>query len=167
MPVINVDERWLLPDGTLIDAGTPFTLNEMQYLNGVAGLSKEQVLKLGIVKMAERPDETLQIASPDLDNPGQWITTPRPAHEIIEVFQRKVEDHIEAKARERGYSSAVSCASYLNDPNPVWTAEAQAFIAWRSAVWTRAFELLADVQSGKRAVPTIGEMIAELPSIEW
>lgn len=85
----------------------------------------------------------------------------------LNAFTAAIEDHIEAVARERGYSSAVSCASYLNDPNPVWSAEAQAFIAWRSAVWTRAFELLADVQSGKRAVPAIDEMIAALPAIEW
>lgn len=82
-------------------------------------------------------------------------------------FTAAIEDHIEAVARERQYSSAVSCVSYLNDPNPAWAAEAQAFVAWRSAVWATVFAALSEVQSGKRQVPTVAELIAELPAIEW
>lgn len=116
--------------------------------------------------------------------------TPKPSYPVVEVaserefrdgkeivrktyapdlnaFTAAIEDHIEATARDRQYSSAVSCASYFNDPNPVWSAEAQQFVAWRSAAWAKAFEVLADVQSGKRPVPAIADMIAELPAMEW
>lgn len=165
--IIVSDERWLLPDGTLVGASTPFTLNEIQYLNGVAGLSDEQEKELGIVKMAERPDETLHVATADPDNPGQWTVTLRSQPEIMAAFTRAIEAHIEATAQARQYSSSVSCASYLNDPNPVWAAEAQSFIAWRSAVWAEVFATLAEVQAGERAVPTVTELIAELPAMEW
>lgn len=83
------------------------------------------------------------------------------------AFTTAIEDHIESVARERGYSSAVSCASYVSDPNPVWAADAQAFVTWRSAVWSEAFATLAEVQAGERPVPTITELIAELPAMEW
>lgn len=165
--IINSEERWLLPDGTLVGASTPFTLGEIQYLNGVAGLSDEQEAELGIVKMAERPDETLHVATPDLDNPGQWTVALRSQPEIMAAFQRAIEAHIEQTAQAKQYSSAVACASYIADPNPVWSAEAQAFIAWRSTVWSEVYATLAEVQAGERPVPTIDELLADLPAIEW
>lgn len=85
----------------------------------------------------------------------------------IGEYQAAIEAHVDAVARERGYSSAVSCASYVSSTNPLWQAEAGTFIAWRDAAWVYAFAELASVQSGNRAVPTVDEFIAELPVIEW
>lgn len=82
-------------------------------------------------------------------------------------FQRAIEERTEAVARERGYASTVACATYDKTPTPLWQAEGEAFVAWRDAVWVYAFAQLALVQAGQRAVPTIAELIAELPVIEW
>jgi len=57
---------------------------------------------------------------------------PDPAIELA----RAVNVLVEQTAQSMGYNSAATCAGYALDPNPVWAAEAQAFIAWRSAVWT-------------------------------
>jgi hypothetical protein len=167
MAITHSDERWLLPDGTLVGASTPFVLNEIQYLNGVAGLSEAQKEELGIVKMAVRPDETFHVASPDLNKPGQWITTQRPMHEIIAIYQQAIEDYIEAVAKEKGYSSAVSCASYVSSTVPEWAAEAAAFVAWRDKVWGKVFELLAELQGEAREPLPVADVIAMLPAIEW
>ena len=43
------------------------------------------------------------------------------------------------------------------------TAEGKAFRAWRSAVWAKGYEILAQVQAGQRGIPTEAELIAELP----
>lgn len=85
----------------------------------------------------------------------------------VDDFSRAIDVHLDAIARERGYSSAVSCASYVSSTNALWRAEAEAFVAGRDAVWTYAFAELASVQSGSRAVPSVAEFIAELPAIEW
>lgn len=47
--------------------------------------------------------------------------------------------HVEAVARSMGYSSAASCAGYLNSTVPQWAAEAAAFVVWRDAVWVTVF----------------------------
>jgi hypothetical protein len=85
----------------------------------------------------------------------------------IEDYQSAIEAHVNTVARQRGYSSAVSCASYVSSTNPVWQAEAGAFVTWRDAVWAYAFEQLALVQAGEREKPSIAEFITELPAIEW
>lgn len=39
------------------------------------------------------------------------------------------------------------------------------FRAWRSAVWAKGYEILAQVQAGERGIPTEVELIAELPEL--
>lgn len=82
-------------------------------------------------------------------------------------YATAIENHLNAVASERGYSSALSAVSYMDDPNPAYAAEGLAFKAWRSAVWTYAYAELTRVQSGERAQPTPSELVGELPSIEW
>jgi hypothetical protein len=85
----------------------------------------------------------------------------------IEDYQSAIEAHVNTVARQRGYSSAVSCASYVSSTMPQWAAEAGAFIAWRDAAWAYAFSELEKVQSGQREVPALDAFLAELPAIEW
>lgn len=83
-------------------------------------------------------------------------------------YQRAVETKIEAVARERLYSNAVSFASYAASTNPTWQAEATTFIAWRDSVWEYAYAQLALVQAGEQAPPSSVEaFIADLPAIVW
>ena len=37
----------------------------------------------------------------------------------------------------------------------------------RDATWAKGYEILDDVLSGKRPMPTIEEVLAELPPLEW
>lgn len=118
------------------------------------------------VEVTPRPDYPVIEVATEREFDGEKEIVRKTYAPDLGAFTRAIEAHIEATAQARQYSSAVSCASYLNDPNPVWAAEAQAFIAWRSAVWAKAFEMLAEVQGGKD-VPTVDGMIAELPAVEW
>ena len=43
--------------------------------------------------------------------------------------------------------------------------EGRAFWAWRSAVWAKGYEILAQVQAGERDIPSEEELIAELPAL--
>jgi hypothetical protein len=87
---------------------------------------------------------------------------------LINTYRRAVQAHIDATAQARGYDSGVSAASYVNDPNPSWSGEAAAFVAWRSLVWTTVFDLLSQIQSGETSAPESPEaLIASLPQIEW
>lgn len=91
---------------------------------------------------------------------------PAPPPPALTDYQRAIEALVDATARERSYSSAVSCASYVASTNAAWRAEAEAFVAWRDAVYTAAFAALAAVDGGAPA-PSIADFIAALPVIEW
>jgi hypothetical protein len=79
---------------------------------------------------------------------------PKPA--LIAAVQAALDEG----ARAQGYDSIASAITYRGDPNPKFAAEAEAFFLWRSAVWTKAYELLA---AGD--LPTIEEAIALMPPL--
>jgi len=84
-----------------------------------------------------------------------------------EAYRAAIAAHIDAVAVQRQYDNAVACATYRGDLNPLWDAEAVAFIAWRSDVWAYAFAELAKVMAGERDQPSIEALISELPKIAW
>lgn len=107
----------------------------------------------------------VNVLPPEPDASGE-PSPPTPL--TAEQFQRAIERHVDAVAAERSYSSAVSLASYVASTNPLWQAEAEAFVAWRDAVWVYALTELAKVQAQERAVPeSTAAFVAELPVIAW
>lgn len=92
---------------------------------------------------------------------------PEPALPDIDDYRRAVQAHVDATAQERQYDGGHTCATYLGSSNPVWAAEAQAFVSWRDAVWGYAFAELGRVQNGERPQPTIEDFLEELPPIVW
>jgi hypothetical protein len=93
--------------------------------------------------------------------PGPPPPTPE---QMQAAYTAAIEAHVEATARARGYTSAVSCATYAASTNPAWQAEGAAFVAWRDDVWEAALAMLAAVQAGG-AIPE--SPIAGLPEMEW
>lgn len=90
---------------------------------------------------------------------------PPPTLEQMQAgYTAAIEAHVEATARARGYTSAVSCATYAASTIPAWQAEGAAFVAWRDAVWSAALAMLAAVQVGD-VIPE--SPIAGLPEMEW
>lgn len=73
-----------------------------------------------------------------------------------------IDAFVETQARRLGYNSAAHCASYVASTVPDWAAEAQAFVAWRDAVWLAAFTGLSEVAAGK-PLPSVEEAVARLP----
>jgi hypothetical protein len=110
--------------------------------------------------------------------PGPWAvfdgtawTDPRPAEArtaaLVAEVTAALEVHVDAVARQRQYTGAVSAASYTASTNPVWAAEAAAFVAWRDALWAWALGQLAAFQSGAPVPSDINAFIASAPAIIW
>ena len=82
-------------------------------------------------------------------------------------YGQAIQRLIDEQARTRRYNDGASCASYAASTIPTWAAEAQAFVAWRDAVWAYAYAELAKVEAGERSQPSVDEFLAELPDIAW
>lgn len=82
----------------------------------------------------------------------------------VEVVTMAVQAELDRKAQEKGYDNIVSACSYASQPaGAPFQAEGAAFLAWRSDVWSTAYQILAEVQAGKRAMPTASEAVASMP----
>ena len=86
---------------------------------------------------------------------------------MIDSFTKALEDAIDAKAAEKSYSSAVSCASYKDSTNAQWAAESTAFIAWRDICYEYSYDYLAKAQDGTIPNPNLDDFISGLPVMEW
>lgn len=76
-----------------------------------------------------------------------------------------VQQYLDNLAQVYGYDNIVSACSYAAVPNK-FQAEAITFLEWRSAVWDYCYQVLADVQAGKREIPAVEQLLAELPQKE-
>jgi len=78
-----------------------------------------------------------------------------------------IQSMLDDKAKERGYDSILSLCTYATSTNAKFAAEGQAGVSWRDEVWAKGYAILADVESGSRAIPTVDELLAELPNFVW
>ena len=89
------------------------------------------------------------------------------AHQVQRMLISAVHNHLDAAARSAGYDDIKSAVTYADEPAvPKFQAEGQRFRAWRSLVWAACYAMLDDVLAGTRTVPTVDELLAELPAPE-
>lgn len=105
---------------------------------------------------------------------GQWYLSgyapakPQPTpEEIVKGYEDAIQAHLDATAQSRGYDNTYTCLSYLSSTDEKWNRESHAFNEWRDAVWTQAHEILNAFIAGTIEQPTIEEVIAQLPAIDW
>lgn len=113
------------------------------------------------------PEGTVEIPlKPDANAvwDGEQWQAGEPPQANIDDYKAAVQAHLDTAARSRLYTDGNSLATYTASTNPRWAAEAQAFVAWRDAVWSQVYGMWA---SPPDPVPTPAEVVAGLPVIEW
>jgi hypothetical protein len=98
---------------------------------------------------------------------GSAFAAPVPPAPVEADYVAAAQALLNTTARSRGYDDILSLTSYVDDPNPTFSAEAAAGKSWRSAVWTAGYALLAQVQAGTITAPTIESFVASLPAMVW
>lgn len=102
---------------------------------------------------------------------GYSLVRPEPPEPTIEeqvkFYENAVQAHLDATARTRGYDNTYTCLSYLNSTDEKWNRESHAFNVWRDSVWRKAHEILNAFIAGTIEKPTIEEVIAQLPVVDW
>ncbi len=131
----------------------------------------------GRVLIAEGEDESWfkkmgydQFLDVELADDGRWYLlgcSPSPSPEQVQVrLIEKVQTYLDDTAQKLGYDSCLSVCSYVDTGVVKFDEEGEAFRKWRSAVWAKGYEIVAEVQAGTREIPTEEELFAELPIIE-
>ena len=78
-----------------------------------------------------------------------------------------IQSMLDETAKERSYDSILSLCTYATSTAAKFAAEGQAGVSWRDEVWAKGYAILADVESGSRAIPTESELLSELPNFVW
>lgn len=105
---------------------------------------------------------------------GQWYAAsfapppPEPTvEEILKGYEDAVQAHLDATAQSRDYDNTYTCLSYLSSTDEKWNRESNAFNAWRDQVWRKCHEILNAFMAEKIQQPTVEELLAQLPVIDW
>lgn len=80
---------------------------------------------------------------------------------------KAVDDYMDRTVQERGYDNIAKCVTYEGDIDETFNREGTLAKQWRSKVYRKCYDILAEVEAGLRDVPTAEELIAELPKLEW
>ena len=90
------------------------------------------------------------------------------AEEIKKRLTDGVQNWMDNIVQERNYDNVHTCVgTYLYSPIEKFRLEAEAVRDWVSYVWAKCYEMLAQVEAGERDIPTLEEVIAELPVLVW
>ena len=92
---------------------------------------------------------------------------PPTTEQIIAQYTAGVQQHLDSFARTRNYDSIMSAATYATSTVPKFKAEGQYAVEARDATWAKCYEVLAEVEAGTRPMPTLDELLAELPALVW
>ena len=87
--------------------------------------------------------------------------------QVIAEYTAAVQLHLDAFAQTRNYDGILSAATYATSTVPKFLAEGQYAVEARDATWAACYSILADVQGGVMAMPTLAELLAELPVLVW
>ena len=85
---------------------------------------------------------------------------------LIGEYSEAVQEHLDAEAKTKLYDNIMSACSYASGTG-TYATEGQAALTWRIAVWEYVEQVLADVEAETRTLPTVSELIAELPAMTW
>lgn len=91
---------------------------------------------------------------------------PETPEQIIARLEGAIDRYLDAQAQSFRYESIRTMVTYENDPNPKFNAEGVGAKEFRSAVYTLGVNLIGEVQSGLREVPTEAELLALMPKLE-
>ena len=96
------------------------------------------------------------------------LPAPQPsAAEIVTAVQQAVQQRLDDFARTRAYDGILSACTYATSAVPKFASEGQYAVQARDATWATCYAIMADVQQGQRPMPTIEQVLAELPVLEW
>ena len=90
-----------------------------------------------------------------------------PNGNVLEATWVEGEGDAEVVVRRRAYDGILSACTYATSAVPKFASEGQYAVQARDATWATCYAIMADVQQGQRPMPTIEQVLTELPELEW
>lgn len=139
-----------------------------------AEIIDEETKECRIINQVEAEEAGWEQYDLEMDSNGKFYLegyAPAPPEPTEAEIQRQFEDAIEAMMNEtvqqRNYKDIVSACSYAVSTDETFRKEGEACVVWRDGCWRKCYEILAEVKAGKRPIPTLEEVFAELPVLAW
>lgn len=106
-----------------------------------------------------------QITTDQNGIPKLWEPAEPTVDDMVNGLVAALQAEMDRVAREYRYDDLKTAITYRGDPNPRFSAEAEGFFQWRSAVWTFAYAYMDEVLAGEKDLPTVQEAIGMLPEL--
>ena len=129
-----------------------FVNSQGEYLGGYS--AGNSAIPAGAIEVSSAPEHaedkfTNEVWAPDFAR-------------VSAAFEAAVQSELDADAVAKGYDNILSACSYASSPNP-FQNEGKLFVTRRGNAWAYCYAELAKVQNGSRPMPTIEQIIEELP----
>lgn len=96
------------------------------------------------------------------------LPAPVPMVDLQAVVTQAVQERLDDYAQTRGYDNILSACTYANSSVPQFRKEGQYAVDMRDAHWAKCYEILNDVQHGRRPAPSsVTEVLMEMPAWHW
>lgn len=92
---------------------------------------------------------------------------PLTPEQVTAKFTGAIQVRLDAFAETRNYDGILSACTYATSTVPKFAAEGQYCVQARDLTWAAAYAILAAVQGGTRLMPTVAEVLAEMPTLAW
>lgn len=164
--------HYCLMDGDQIAAGPCSLPDRWRDQQGLKYLDDATLAALGWVPVIDTEDVAEAHGDAVLIVEAGRVRRHRPAAaptpealiaQIVSATQQRLDDF----ARTRGYDGILSLCTYATSAEPKFKAEGQYAVEARDATWAKCYEVLAAVEAGSRPMPTLDELLAELPVLTW
>ena len=94
------------------------------------------------------------------------FVTPESMSDPQAILTNAVQEMLDNQAKSLGYDNIFTASTYVASSIPKFQTESVALVAWRDQVWVSCYAILVDVLAGIRLIPTVDELLAELPKFE-
>ncbi len=128
-----------------------------------------------IIRLADNASIPLDPANRDYAEYLAWLAagnTPLPVdqpttEQIVDGYTTAIQKRLDDFAKTRGYDGILSACTYAASKNTKFAAEGNYCVTARDGTWAKCYEILAAVQAGTRAMPTLDQLLLELPALAW
>ena len=112
------------------------------------------------------------LGTPPANEPGKWrddgaTWVEVTQDDLLKTFTAAIQAHLDRFAQTRNYDGIMSAATYATSTVAKFRAEGQYAVEARDLTWAKGYAIMDEVMSGARPMPTIDEVLAELPALAW